>query len=69
MESRKSADKLICKERQTQRTDLWTWGCGRREGEGGVNRKNSLETYTLPCVKQTASGNLLYDAGDSNPGL
>ena len=25
-----------------------------------------METYTLPYVKQTASGNLLYDAGSSN---
>ena len=25
-----------------------------------------METYTLLYVKQTASGNLLYDAGSSN---
>ena len=31
------------------------------EGEGGTNGENSIETYTLPCVKQIASGNLLYD--------
>ena len=37
------------------------------EGEGGVIRENSIETYTLPSVKQTASGNLTYDAG--NPKL
>ena len=37
------------------------------EGEGGMIRENSIETYTLPSVKQTASGNLTYDAG--NPKL
>ena len=25
-----------------------------------------METYTSPYVKETASGNLLYDAGSSN---
>ena len=25
-----------------------------------------METYSLPYVKQPASGNLLYDAGSSN---
>ena len=33
------------------------------EGEDGTN----TETYTLPYVKQIASGNLLYDTGNSNP--
>ena len=36
------------------------------EGEGGMNKEGSIETYTSPCVKWTASGNLLYDAGSSN---
>ena len=36
------------------------------EGEGGMNKESSIETYTSPCVKQIASGNLLYDAGSSN---
>ena len=36
------------------------------EGEGGMNKEGSIETYTSPCVKKTASGNLLYDAGSSN---
>ena len=27
-----------------------------------------METYTLPCVKQIASGNLLYDSGNANWG-
>ena len=32
-------------------------------------RESSLETYTSPWVKQVNSGNLLYDAGSSNPVL
>ena len=35
------------------------------EGEGGLNWYSSIKTYTLPYVKQIASGNLLYDAGSS----
>ena len=36
-------------------------------GEGGMNEE-SMETYTLPYGKQTASGNLLHDPGSSvNP--
>ena len=30
------------------------------EGEGGMNGESVTETYALPCVKQTASGNVLY---------
>ena len=30
------------------------------EGEGGMNGKSVMETYTLPHVKYIASGNLLY---------
>ena len=29
-------------EKQTQRTDLWTWGGG---GEGEMYRKSNMETY------------------------
>ena len=29
----------------------------------------SIETYILPYVKEIVSGNLLYDAGSSNPML
>ena len=35
------------------------------EGEGGMNGERSLETYTLPYVKQTASGHVLSDTGSS----
>ena len=37
--------------------------------EGGTKWENSIKTYTLPYVKYRASGNLLYDAGRSNPVL
>ena len=36
------------------------------EGESGMNGESSMETYTLPYVKQIANGNLLYDVGSSN---
>ena len=32
------------------------------EGEGGMIWENSIETYTLPYVKQITSESLLYDA-------
>ena len=35
------------------------------EGEGGMNGESNMETYTLPYVKQMASGNLLCDTGSS----
>ena len=34
------------------------------EGEGGMIRENGTETYTLPQVKQIASGSLIYDTGN-----
>ena len=43
---------------QTQRTE--------GEGDGGTNRRSSIETYTLLYVKQVPSGNLLNDTGNSN---
>ena len=39
------------------------------EGDGWTNWDSSMETYTLPYLKQRASGNLLYDVGSSNQGL
>ena len=32
--------------------DVWTWGGGKREA--GVNWEISIDTYTLPCVKQAS---------------
>ena len=39
------------------------------EGEGGINLESSIDTYTLPYVKQRASGNLLSETESSNPVL
>ena len=38
-------------------------------GEGGLVWQNSIETYTLPHVKQIASGSFLYDTGNPKPVL
>ena len=38
-------------------------------GEEGQGEMISMEAYTLPYVKQTANGNLLYDSGNSNRAL
>ena len=35
------------------------------EGEWGTNLESSIEIYILPCVKQIASGKLLYKRGSS----
>ena len=35
------------------------------EGEGGMNWEIGTDTYTPPCVKEIASGNLLYSTGSS----
>ena len=42
--------------------DKWA----REEGEGETNGESSMETYTLPYVKQTVNGNSLYDPGNSS---
>ena len=53
-------------EKQTQRTDLWTWEEGRRVKVRRMERVTWK--FTIPYVKQIASGNLLYDSGTSNRG-
>ena len=59
-------DEPVCRaavETQTQRTDLRTqWG---KERAGQT--ESSMETYTLPHVKQRARGQFLYDSGNSTP--
>ena len=35
------------------------------EGEGGVNWESGTNVYTLPCVKEPASGKLLQNTGSS----
>ena len=47
---------------QMQRTDLWTRGVYRGDG---MNWEIGIDDYALLCVKQIASGNLLYTAGSS----
>ena len=42
------------------------WGAEEEEGE--TNGESSMETGSLPYVKQTANGNLLQDSGSSNQG-
>ena len=36
------------------------------EGEGEMNWESSMETYTLPYGKQTASGKLAYNTRELN---
>ena len=38
-------------------------------GGSGMTGENSTETYTLPYVKQIASGSLMYDEGHPKPVL
>ena len=66
---KEGTNEFICKaamEKQTQRTDLWTWG------GAGEEKVKCMETVTwkltLPYVKEIASGNLLYDSRNSNRG-
>ena len=53
-------------QKQTQRTDLWTQGLGRREKAKCMERVTWKLTFRY--VKQIANGNLLYDSGNSNMG-
>ena len=39
----------------------------RAEGEGGMNSESSINIYILPCVKETASGKLLYITQGAQP--
>ena len=56
MESRKMVPKNLFNratvEKQTQRTDLWTWGEGRG-GEDETYRKNNMETCITICKIDT----------------
>ena len=40
----------------------------QEEADGGTNGESSMETYTLPYVKQIAKGKPLCDSGNSNRG-
>ena len=37
------------------------------EGKGGVTGENSIETHTLPYVKQMASASSTHEAGHPKP--
>ena len=40
--------------------------CGLSQGkEGGTNRENRVDVYSLPCVKLLASGKLWYSPENS----
>ena len=57
-------DEPICRagiEIQTQRIYMWTQGAN----EGWDELRGDIDIYTPPCVKQIASGNLLYNTGNS----
>ena len=34
-----------------------------------MNGESSMDAYTLPYVKQTTNGNLLYDSKNANQGF
>ena len=36
-------------EKQTQKTDLRTWGRGGEEGEGKIYGESNMETYVTMC--------------------
>ena len=53
--------------RHKHREQIYGHGAGvGEEEEGGTNEETGMEAYTLPCVKQIASGNLLCDTGSSS---
>ena len=43
---RDGMDEYVCKEKQTQRTDLWTW---REEREGEIYAESNMEIYITKC--------------------
>ena len=67
MKSRKLVPLILCARQQKRHRNkeqtLDTVG----EGEDGMIWKNSTETYTLPCVKQIASGSLRCGTGNPEP--
>ena len=55
---------LFAGQEYRHRCTEWTGG-HRVGGEGGMNWEIRSDIDTLPCVKQIASGNLLYSTGSS----
>jgi len=69
MLSKDGTDEPNCRaamETQTQRTLTDTAAGGRKERVRWMKRVTWK--HILPYVKQTASGNLLYESGNSNQG-
>ena len=64
MESRKIVLRNLLAGQQWTETRLGDT-VGGRGREGGMSGENRIETYTLPYLKQTASGNLQYDSWSS----
>ena len=65
MESRMMVLTILCAGQQRRhRRKEQTFGLKRR-GRGWMIWEDSTETCTLPYVKQTASGSLMYDAGNT----
>ena len=58
-------DLLIGQHRYTDTENRFLDTAG--EGEGGMNWEGSIETYTLPYVKEPVNGKLLYNTGHSVP--
>ena len=57
-------DKPICRkgiETQMQRMNVWAW----RWDADGMSQEIGIDVCALPCIKQLASGNLLYSTGSS----
>ena len=55
-------------EMQTENRLTDPGGVRAREGEGGTNGESSVGAHTPPCIKQTASANLLCDSGKPDGG-
>ena len=61
----------ICRAAICRNTDIenrFTDKGGGEEGEGEMSGESNTDAYTLTYVKQRASGNLLYDSGNSSWG-
>ena len=63
MDKQHDTDELVCRaggDRCREQT------CGHGgQGEAGTHWEVRTELYTIPCVKWTASGELLYSTGSS----
>ena len=70
MESRKMVlMTLLVAQHWRRRCREQTYGQGwGEEGECEMNGEGSTKAYTPPYVKCTATGNLLYDSGNSTQG-